>query len=98
MDFRLRQEHVCPLPGAGQNGPLPLLLRHHNGIEDTLINGGPYPHGQVAKALPVVRFATHTLHVSVDYVVGLKLPAATLADKQMASAAKVCAGQALAKN
>ena len=27
-------EDVCPLPGAGQNRPLPLLLPHHIYIED----------------------------------------------------------------
>ena len=38
------------------------------------------PHEEVAKPLPVVRFATHKLFVSVDAVVGLKLLATTLAD------------------
>ena len=38
------------------------------------------PHGEVAKALPVVRLATHKLLVSVDNVVGLELLATTLED------------------
>ena len=38
------------------------------------------PHGEVAKALPVVRLATHKL-VYVDDVVGLELLATTLAEK-----------------
>ena len=37
------------------------------------------PHGEVEKALPVVRFATHKLLVTSDVVVGLELLAATLA-------------------
>ena len=43
------------------------------------------PHGEVAKALPVVRLATHKLIVSVDAVVGIELLATTLADKHMAT-------------
>ena len=43
------------------------------------------PHGEVAKALPVVRLATHKLIVSVDIVVGVKLLATTLAGKQIAT-------------
>ena len=43
------------------------------------------PHGAVAKALPVVRLATHKLLVTVDAVVGLELLATTLADKHMAT-------------
>ena len=43
------------------------------------------PHGEVAKALPVVRLATKKLLVSVDAVVGLELLATTLADKHMAT-------------
>ena len=43
------------------------------------------PHGEVAKALPVVRLATHKLLVTVDAVVGLELLATTLADKHMAT-------------
>ena len=38
-------------------------------------------HGEVKKALPVVRLATHKLLVSVDDVVGLELLVTTLADK-----------------
>ena len=50
-------------------------------------------HGEVAKALPVVRLATHKLLVSVDDVVGLELLATTLAEKTHGHcAAKVCAG------
>ena len=48
------------------------------------------PHGEVAKALPVVRLATKKLLVSVDAVVGLELLVTTLADKHCA--AKLCAG------
>ena len=43
------------------------------------------PHGEVAKALPVVRLATHKLLVTVDAVVGLELLATTLADKNVAT-------------
>ena len=43
------------------------------------------PHGEVAKALPVVRLARHNLLVSVDAVVGLELLATNLADKHMAT-------------
>ena len=44
------------------------------------------PHGEVTKALPVVRLATHNLLVSVDVdFVGLELLATTLADKHMAT-------------
>ena len=47
-------------------------------------------HGEVAKALPVVRLATHKLLVSVDAVVGLKFLATTLADKHMAPVLQNC--------
>ena len=43
------------------------------------------PHEEVAKPLPVVRFATHKLFVSVDAVVGVELLATTLAGKHMAT-------------
>ena len=43
------------------------------------------PHEEVAKALPVVRLATHKLLVSVDAVVGVELIATTLADKHIAT-------------
>ena len=43
------------------------------------------PHGEVAKAFPVARIATHKLIVSVDAIVGLELLAPTLADKHMAN-------------
>ena len=75
-------EDVCPLPGAGQNRPLPLLLPPHVQIEDDLLDGGPC---KVAKALHVVRLAKHKLLVTVDAVVGLELLATTLADKHMAT-------------
>ena len=42
-------------------------------------------HGEVAKALPVVKLTTHKLLVSVDAVVDLELLATTLADKHMAT-------------
>ena len=48
------------------------------------------PHGEVAKALPVVRLATKKLLVSVDAVVGLELLATTLADKHMATVLPNC--------
>ena len=38
-----RIEDVCPLPGAGQNNPLPLLLLPHVQIEDDLLNSRPCP-------------------------------------------------------
>ena len=47
------------------------------------------PHVEVAKALSVVRLATHKLLVSFDAVVGVELLVITLADKHMA---KFCAG------
>ena len=42
-------------------------------------------HGKVAKALPVVRLATHKLLVSVDAIFGLELLATTLADRHIAN-------------
>ena len=48
------------------------------------------PHGEVEKALPVVRLATKKLLVSVDAVVGLELFAITLADKHMATVLPNC--------
>ena len=64
-------EDVCLLPGAGQNCPFPLLPS--------------CPHGEVAKALPVVMLETKKLCVSVDALVGLKRLATTLEDKHMAT-------------
>ena len=43
------------------------------------------PHGEVEKALPVVRLATHKLVVSVDAVVWVELLATALADQHMAT-------------
>ena len=43
------------------------------------------PHGQVAKALPVVSLTTHKLLVSDDDVVGVLLFTTTLADKHMST-------------
>ena len=43
------------------------------------------PYEEVAKALPVVRLATHKLLVTVDAVVGLELLDTTLANKHMAT-------------
>ena len=43
------------------------------------------PHGEGAKALPVVRLATHKFHVSVDAVVQVELLDTTFADKHMAT-------------
>ena len=48
------------------------------------------PHGEVSKALPVVRLATKNLLVSVDAVVGLKLLATTLAYKHKATLLPNC--------
>ena len=36
-------EDGCPLPGAGQNRPLPLILPPHVQIKDEFLNGGPCP-------------------------------------------------------
>ena len=43
------------------------------------------PHGEVAKALPVVRLATNNLLVFVGAVVLIELLATILADKHMAT-------------
>ena len=43
------------------------------------------PHGEVAKALHVVKLATHKLLVSVYAVVGVEVLATTLGDKHMAT-------------
>ena len=43
------------------------------------------PRGEVAKAPPVVKLATHKLCVSVDTVVGVELLAKTIAGKHMAT-------------
>ena len=43
------------------------------------------PHGEVAKSLPVVSFATNKLLVSVDAIVEVELLATTLAGKQLAT-------------
>ena len=48
------------------------------------------PHGEVEKALPVVRLSTYKLLVSVDAVVGLEVLATTLADKHMATVLPNC--------
>ena len=54
------------------------------------------PHGEVAKPLPVVRFATHKLFVSVDADVGVEFLASTLQGPGRQThghcAAKCCAG------
>ena len=42
-------------------------------------------HGEVAKALLVVRLATHKLLVSADANVGVELLGTTLADKKLAT-------------
>ena len=43
------------------------------------------PYGEVPKTLPVMRFATHKLIMSVDAVVGVELLATTLAGKHLAT-------------
>ena len=53
------------------------------------------PHGEVAKALPVVRLATHKLIVSVGVVVGVEYLTTTLAGKRIAT---VLRNVVLAKN
>ena len=45
-------EDVCPLPGAGQVRPLPLLLPPHVHIEDSMVIH--VPHGKLAKTIPIV--------------------------------------------
>ena len=80
-----RVEDVCPLPGAGQNRPLPLLLPPHVQIEDDLLNGSPCPTWRNAKKSSWVRLVTHKLIVSVDAVVGVELFATTLAGKDIAT-------------
>ena len=47
-------------------------------------------HGEVAKALPLVRLATNNLFVLFDSVVGLELLAKTLSDKHMATVLTNC--------
>ena len=83
-------KNVCPLPGEGQNHPLPLLLPHHLQLEDDFHDGGLHLValallGEVAKVLPVARPARHNLLVSIHAVVGLILFVTTLADKHMAT-------------
>ena len=51
-----------------------------------LFLSSPPSHGEVAKALPVVRLETKKLLVSLHAVFGLELLATTLADKHMATA------------
>ena len=48
------------------------------------------PHGEVAKALSMVRLATKNLPVSADAVAGLELLATTLIDKHMATVLPNC--------
>ena len=48
------------------------------------------PHGQVAKALPVVRLATQKLLVSINAVVCNELLATTIANKYMATMLPNC--------
>ena len=43
------------------------------------------PHGEVAKAVPVARLATHKLLVSLDAIVCLELLATTHAVRHMAN-------------
>ena len=64
-------EDVCSLYGAGQNRALPLVPLA--------------PHGEVAKALHVVRLATKVFLVSVDAVFGLELLATKCPTKHMAT-------------
>ena len=64
-------EDVYPLPGARQT---------HHFLSSPLAR-----HGEVAKALPVVRLEMKKLLGSDDAVVGLELLAITFADKHMAT-------------
>ena len=48
------------------------------------------PHGEVAKALPVVRLETKRLLLSVEAVVGLELLTTNLADKHKATMLQNC--------
>ena len=76
-------EDVCHLPGAGRtvlflsSSPLTLRLRM---ISSMVVLAS---HGEVEKALPVVRLATHKLLMSDDAVVRVEFIATTLADKHM---------------
>ena len=72
-------EDACPLTGAGQNHPFPLLP--------------PCPTWRSCKSSTCgapVRLATKKLLVSVDTVVGLEFLATTLADKHMATVLPNC--------
>ena len=48
------------------------------------------PHGEFAKAPPVLRLSTKKLHVSIDAVVFLELLDTTLADQHMATVLPNC--------
>ena len=64
-------EDVWTLPGAGQNRSVPLLqplMFRLRMISSMVVLA---PHGEVAKALLVVRFAMHKFLVTVEAVVGL---------------------------
>ena len=69
-------EDVCPLPGAAHT--------------KLFLSSSLVPHGEVAKALPLVRLATKKFLVSVDTVVGLEILATTLTDKHMATVLPKC--------
>ena len=73
IDFLFeRVEDVCPLPGAGQNNPLPLLLPPHVQIEVDILNGGPYPTWRsLEKTLPVVRLGKHKLREALKKPVNM---------------------------
>ena len=79
-----RAKDVCPLPRAGQNNPLPLLLPQHIQIEDDLLNGGPCPTWRSGKNCSCGEACHTQAYVSVDAVVGVELLATTLAGKHMA--------------
>ena len=55
--------NVCPFPGADQNHTLALLLPSYFRLRMIFSMVVIAPHGEVGKAFPVVRLATHKLLV-----------------------------------
>ena len=79
-------EDVCPLPGAGQNHPLPLLLPPLTFRLSMIYSMVVFaPDVEVAKYFHGVRLATNNHLVSVDAVVGVEVLATAFADKHMAT-------------
>ena len=65
------EKDVCPLPGASQNRPLPLLLSPQIRMRMISSMAVLAPHREVEKALSVVRLAPHKPLVPVDVIVGV---------------------------